>query len=92
MISELEIRRIEAGWYGVEEIADPSAHTNGPYAALFCTAATVVAEIKSDMIASGVLAAHPLPAGSILRLPRMTSITLTSGKCIAFKQGNVLLH
>lgn len=62
-------------------IADTSAHA-GDFDAIQALEATVVASMTSSTL-SGTLTSVPIPAGATI-FARISSITLTSGKVIAY--------
>jgi cation transporter-like permease len=70
------------GEYGADYYADTSAHT-GDWEAIQALEAAVAALVSTNV--AGTLSAVPIPAGAII-FGRFTSITLSSGKVIAYRR------
>jgi hypothetical protein len=86
MLTEQVFRNIEAGMYGVEAITNTSAHASGPYGVFIALeASTVISAIVCEQLTGNTMAGETLPVGVPVRIPHVTSITLTSGACLAYK-------
>ena len=72
----------EAAQLGTEYISDTEAHA-GPFCRLYALAATVVASAEGN-VSGNTFTAVPIPAGGAID-GIFTSVTLTSGKIVAYK-------
>jgi hypothetical protein len=68
---------------GAEFVSDTSAHT-GRFSAIYFKEATVINAITADNYTGNALAGESFPADSTI-YGIFTSITLTSGACIAYR-------
>lgn len=84
MYTEQELLNCQAGFYGVEAITDTNAHT-GPFGRIEPLATTVIASLKAELLTGGTLDGESLAVGQNINLPGITSITLTSGKLLAYR-------
>lgn len=88
MITPQELANIQAGLYGVDVITDTAAHApaNGvAYGYFVALTDVVVAAIASQHLGGNTMAGVTISKTAQVWIPRVTTITLTSGSLAAYR-------